>query len=183
MGGTPLKHLKMFQNLCGTEALKNVVLVTTMWDEVGEEEGSNRETELTARYWKAMIDLGCHTSRFQNNTKSALDIVSQFQDARCAVLLQKEMVDLHLELAETSAGRTLFSFLVEFIKKIKELLAQIEAKLKHNQHSANRIAVELDKTKTIAILRIANFFCNGGDILSLQVSLNAPVVLVGHISL
>ena len=151
-----MKHLKMFQNLCGTEALKNVVLVTTMWDEVEEEEGNNRENELSSRYWKTMIELGCHTSRFYNNTESALDIVSQFQDARCAVLLQKELVDLHLELAETSAGRTLFSFLVEFIKKIKELLAQIEAKLRQNQHSANRIAVEQDKAKTVATLRIAN---------------------------
>ena len=153
MGGSPLKHLKMFQNLCGTEALKNVVLVTTMWDEVGEEEGKNRENELTANYWKAMIDLGCHTSRFYNNTKSALDIVSQFQDARCTVLLQKEMVDLHLELAETSAGRTLFAFLVEFIKKLKEILALIDAKLKQ---SANRIADKQDRAKTVRILRIAN---------------------------
>ena len=157
MGGSPLKHLEMFQNLCGTEALKNVVLVTTMWDKVGEEEGNNRENELTANYWKAMIDMGCHTSRFYNNTKSALDIVSQFQDARCTVLLQKEMVDLHIKLAETSAGRTLFSSLVELIK-LKKLLALIEAKLKRNQRSANRIADELeqDRAKTVRTLRIAN---------------------------
>jgi hypothetical protein len=164
MGGSPIKHLKMFQNLCGPEALKNVVLVTTMWDEVGEEEGSDRENELTARYWKTMIELGCHTSRFYNNTESAFNIVSQFQDARCTVLLQKELVDLHLELAETSAGRTLFSLLVEFIKKIKELLAQIEAKLKQNQHSesSNRDAVKQTaedtaaRDKTAWILRIAD---------------------------
>ena len=146
----------MFQNLCGTEALKNVVLVTTMWDKVDEEEGINRENELTTRYWKTMIELGCHTSRFYNNNESAMDIVSQFQDARCTVLLQKELVDLNLELAETSTGRTLFSLPVEFIKKIKEFRAQIEAKLKRNQHSANRIAIEQDKAKTAAILRIAN---------------------------
>ena len=154
-----MKHLEMFQNLCGTEALKNVVLVTTMWDKVGEEEGKNRENELTARYWKEMIDLGCRTSRFYNNTKSALDIVSQFQDARCTstVLLQKEMVDLHIELAETSAGRTFFSSLVELIK-LKKLLALIEAKLKRSQRSANRIADELeqDRAKTVRTLRIAN---------------------------
>ena len=156
MGGSPIKHLKMFHNLCGVEALKNVVLVTTMWDQVDEEEGDSRENELTNRYWKTMIELGCRTSRFENNTESALDIVSQFQDARCTVLLQRELVDLHLQLAETSAGRTLFSFLVEFIKKIKELLAQIEAKLRQNQDSANRIAVEQDKARTAATLRIAN---------------------------
>ena len=144
MGGSPIKHLKMFQNLCGTEALKNVVLVTTMWDEVDEEEGNNRESELTSRYWKTMIELGCRTSRFHNNTKSALDIVSQFQDARCTVLLQRELVDLYFELAVTSASQTLFPFRVELIKKIKEFLA----------HSTNRIAVE--KARIVRTLRIAN---------------------------
>ena len=156
MGGSPIKHLKMFHNLCGVEALKNVVLVTTMWDQVDEEEGDSRENELTNRYWKTMIELGCRTSRFENNTESALDIVSQFQDARCTVLLQKELVDLHFQLAETSAGRIFFSSLVEFIKKTKELLAQIEAKLRQNQNSANRTAVERDKERTVAALRIAN---------------------------
>ena len=146
----------MFQNLCGNDALKNVVLVTTMWDEVGEEEGSNRETELSTTYWKSMIELGCRTSRFYNDTQSARDIVSQFQDARCAVLLQKELVELHLELRETSAGRILFSFLIEFIKKIKELLAQIEAKLRQNRSSANRVSVEQDKAKMVSFLRIAD---------------------------
>ena len=146
----------MFQNLCGAEALKNVVLVTTMWDEVDEEEGVNRENELTTRYWKKMIELGCRTSRFNNNTESALDIVSQFQDARCTVLLQRELVDFNLQLAKTSAGRTLFSYLVEFVKKIKEVLAQIEAKLRRNKNSTNRIAVEQDKARTLAVLRTAN---------------------------
>ena len=108
MSGTPIKHFEMFQNLCGIEALKNAVLVTTMWDEIGEEEGSIREYELTTRYWKTMIELGCHTSRFYNDTESALNIVSQFQDTQCTVLLQKELVDLHLELAQTSAGRRFF---------------------------------------------------------------------------
>ena len=146
----------MFQSLCGNDALKNVVLVTTMWDEVDEEEGNNRETELSATYWNSMIELGCQTSRFYNDTESAWDIVSQFQDARCAVLLQKELVELHLELRETSAGRILFSFLIEFIKKIKKLLAQIEAKLKQNRSSANRVSVEQDRAKMEALLQIAD---------------------------
>ena len=155
MGGSPLKHLKMFQKLCGDEALKNVVLVTTMWGEVGEEEGSNRENELTTKYWNTMIESGSHTSRFYNDTKSALDIVSQFQDARCAVLLQKELVDMHLELAETSAARTLFSFLLDFIKKIKELITLFDAKLKGNKHSADRNTDKQEKAKTEEILRTA----------------------------
>ena len=156
MGGSPLKYLEMFQNLCGPKALKNVVLVTTMWDEVEEEEGREREAELSANYWNTMLELGCRTSRFLNTTESAWDIVSQFQKARCTVLLQRELVDLHLELAETSAGRTLFSFLIEFIKKMKEFLVQIEAKLKQNQDPKNRIVVEQQKKATEETLRDAD---------------------------
>ena len=146
----------MFQSLCGNDALKNVVLVTTMWDEVDEEEGRNRETELSTTYWKSMIELGCHTSRFYNDTRSAWDIVSQFQDARCAVLLQVELVDKHLKLPETSAGRILISFLIEFIKKMKKRLAQIQAKLREGRYSANRVAVEQDQAKTVEVLQIAD---------------------------
>ena len=97
----------MFRNLCGPKALKNVVLVTTMWDEVEEEEGRCREAQLSAEYWNAMLELGCHTSRFHNTMESAWDIVSQFQNAPCAVLLQKELVNRKLKLEETSAARAL----------------------------------------------------------------------------
>ena len=93
----------------------------------------------------------------------ALDIVSQFQDARCAVLLQKGLVDLHLELLETSAGRTLFSFLIEFIKKIKELLAQIEAKLRQNQHSIwkkIRSLVDLYNLHSTGSIKVSYLLCS-----------------------
>ena len=156
MGGSPLKYLEMFQNLCGPEALKNVVLVTTMWDEVEEEEGRQREAELSEKYWNTMLELDCRISRFLNTKESAWNIVSQFQKARCTVLLQRELVDLRLELAATSAGRTLFSSLIEFIKKLKEILAQIEAKLKQNQDPKNRIVVEQQKKATEQTLRDAD---------------------------
>ena len=105
---TPFKNFNMFQNLCGIEAFKNVVLVTTMWDEVHEEEGRLRERDLITSHWNTMIELGSRISRFYRTTESALDIVSQFQDAQCTVLLQKELVDQHLILAKTSAGRAYF---------------------------------------------------------------------------
>ena len=154
IGGSAVKYRKMFQNLCGNEALKNVILVTTMWDEVGEEEGRYCETELFTKseYWKTMLDLGCRTSRFYNNTESARDIISQFQDARCTVLLQREMVDLRLELVETSVGRILFYWQVEFIKKNKGLLARLDATLKQNQHSEIRTVIKKSKEAMQAIL-------------------------------
>ena len=146
----------MFENLCGKDALKNVMLVTTMWDEVEEDVGCDREKELSDNYWNTMLKLGSHTSRFYNSTESAWDIISKLQKTRCTVLLQTEMVDRGLQLAETSAGRTLFSWLIEFIKKIKEILTQIELKLKQNQYPGNRSIVEQERTVMEATLREAN---------------------------
>lgn len=132
------------------------MLVTTMWDDVEESEGRNREIELSTKYWNDMLQLGSRTTRFDNDTESAWKIISQFQEAPCAVLLQKELVDQGLKLAETAAGGTLFSFLVDFIKQIKENLAQIEVKLKQNQHSEDRIVIEIKKTVEAKKLRDAN---------------------------
>ena len=145
----------MFKNLCGPQALKNVVLVTTMWDEVEQEEGRHREAQLSAQYWNAMLELGCRTSRFHNTMESARDIVSQFQNAPCAVLLQTELVDRKLDLEETSAGRALFPFLIELIEKLKRLLARIEAMLKQNPEPKNRIVVEHQKKAAKETLRDA----------------------------
>lgn len=145
----------MFQNLCGPQALKNVVLVTTMWDEVEQEDGRYREAQLSAQYWNTMLELGCHTSRFHNTMESAWDIVSQFQNAPCTVLLQEELVDQKLDLEETSAARALFPFLIELIEKLKRLLARIEAKLKQNPEPKDRIVVEQKKKAAKEKLRDA----------------------------
>jgi hypothetical protein len=63
MARSPLKNLRMFQELCGKKALQNVVLVTTMWDEVNEAVGVQMEKELKDKYWK-VIDRGSATARF-----------------------------------------------------------------------------------------------------------------------
>jgi hypothetical protein len=64
MLGTPLKNLRKFRELCGKDALRKIILVTTMWSEVDEETGSWREQELKERYWKAMIAQGSGMARF-----------------------------------------------------------------------------------------------------------------------
>ncbi|KAI6101842.1 hypothetical protein F5141DRAFT_1136077 [Pisolithus sp. B1] len=65
----------MFKELCGKDNFKNVLLVTTMWDEVAEEAGSAREQELHADFWQAMIALGSTIHRFEGTTESAWKII------------------------------------------------------------------------------------------------------------
>lgn len=57
MQGSAKKNLFMFKKLCGNDALKNVILATTMWDRVSQSEGDARELELTSTmdFWGWMM--------------------------------------------------------------------------------------------------------------------------------
>jgi hypothetical protein len=56
MEGSALRNLRMFRKLCGEDFMKSVVLGTTFWDKVGEEQGADREKELleTDDFFKEM---------------------------------------------------------------------------------------------------------------------------------
>jgi hypothetical protein len=96
----------LFQTLCGTAALTNLILVTTMWDTVKEEMGLKREKELCSGMWKSMLELGCRTARFANTFDSAWRIVKLLADnpRRIPLALQVEMVDKQQRFPSTSLG-------------------------------------------------------------------------------
>jgi len=59
----------------GSKAMPNVVIATTMWSKVSENEGRKREDELKDMFWKEMMSNGCKTKRFKDTFDSAWDIV------------------------------------------------------------------------------------------------------------
>lgn len=126
MAGTPLRNLAVFKDLCGESNLKNVVLVTTMWDEVGDQSvGSRREEELLSSFWKDMICLGSHTCRFQGTPESAWEIINGLdldgsRQMRTPLQIQQEMVDRGLSLPETTAAKTLLRSLVQLAGEVKK---------------------------------------------------------------
>jgi hypothetical protein len=151
MGGSPHRNLRMFGELCGEQAAKKVVLVTTMWDKVQHTTGTRREDELFANYWKTMINHGASTARFSNTADSAwkiIDPILRLKQPATEVLL-RELVDLKRPLNETKAGMTLYSDLQmllvkqwdtvrSLVEKAREqsnppLAQELEAELKHIQ--------------------------------------------------
>jgi len=139
MAGTPLKNLRIFEALCGKGAFKNVILATTMWDEVDEETGSTREGELKGIYWKPMIDRGSSTGRFEGTRDSAFRLIAPFLEeanVRNALLLQKELVGLDMRLSETHAGQKLRSEIKQLAKQQQELLNQIREELTRPNNAA-----------------------------------------------
>ncbi len=161
MGGTPLRNLRMFGELCGYSALKQVVLVTTMWDKIQDAAaGEVRETELKTTFWQIMLEKGSRVAKFNNNFDSAHGIVNGLITERSAetLLLQEELVDLKRRLNETHAGQLLYSDLQRLLEEqrgsIDQLMAQIEEKagsfspniLESLRREQKKIEEELQKT-------------------------------------
>jgi hypothetical protein len=104
LSGAALKNLHAFASLCGPDAMPGVILVTTMWDDVKEEVGVRRETELKDIFSQEVMDVQCGMERCRNTSESVWDIVNKAMgDGQGnTLLLQEEMGD-GKSLGETSA--------------------------------------------------------------------------------
>jgi len=127
-----LKNLRMFEKLCGDD-FKRVVLTTTMWDEVETDVGERREEHLRTEYWKDMIERGSSVRRFYQDQKSAFDVLAPIIDevnGRSALLLQKEVVDLGLQLNQTTLGRVLHLDIGELVSRYQKYKERMRDELK-----------------------------------------------------
>src|SRR6266540_4180864 len=151
MAGSPLKNLRLFEKLCG-EQFNNIVLTTTMWNDVEEEVGNKREEELKSEFWRTMLDRGASINRFLNTRESAFDILTPiFEEVnkRSALLLQKEMNDLKLQLKETSAGKTLYLALEDLLKRQQTTLSKIRSELKEPNLDDDELKLLMDEYQNL----------------------------------
>ena len=123
MGGVTLRNLRMFQKLCGEDALKNVVVVTTRWDDVpgkDRETMENRENELMktpGKFFQPLTAAGGQFLRHDNTEGSAQRIVERFlKNHPIALQIQIEMHD-GKTLEETAAGSELAAELKKLVDK------------------------------------------------------------------
>ena len=153
MSGTPHRNLRMFGELCGDQAVKKVVLVTTMWDRKNatdqQQTHKQRENELFERYWKTMIDHGASTARFLNTAESAWKIIDPIlkRHETEVLLLQEELVDLKRALNETQAGKTLYSDLQRLLAEQRDTVHSLaeQAREQSNPQLAHKLEAELKR--------------------------------------
>jgi hypothetical protein len=129
LGGMPLRNLQMFQQLVGEQALDCVILTTTHWDMVDKNVALEREAELRTAYWRPMIAAGSRMARFDRTRTCAWEILSMLPSQRRTLKLQVELVDHHLTLEQTSAGKALLSRLQQLIDKFLDMIRKVEARL------------------------------------------------------
>ncbi|KAF2500865.1 hypothetical protein BU16DRAFT_442914, partial [Lophium mytilinum] len=129
MQGNAYRYFKMFQRLCGEHAFQNVVLLTTMWDQLKDEAvGYERDQELRQDYWNMMEEKGSYIGMFDGSHEMAESIVLRLLGKQPVTLdIQVELVEGNQSLEETSAGKLVAS--------------SVEVKL----HQATREADELER--------------------------------------
>ena len=115
----------MFRELCGEGALKNVILVTNMWEKVPADVGDAHEKQLAADPFKPALDNGAQLARHNNTAKSAHDIIRRIMKNRPAALqIQRELVDEHKDITDTAAGKAIKKDLTE---RIQSCQAEVDA--------------------------------------------------------
>ena len=139
MGATRLKNLQQFQDLCGEKGFRNIVLTTTMWDLVDQETGETREGELRDNFWEEMITRGSTIARFKRTRDSAFQVIKPLLDAandRHQLLLQKEVLNIELELSTTPSGQKLRPRLQAMAIQQRELQNQMLQQLGSTDNAA-----------------------------------------------
>lgn len=132
MEGSDMRNLRMFRKLCGQQALKNVVLVTTHWDNVNEEIGNRRERELREKdgFWKSILDYGAKLARFTGECDSGLQLVGMLaQKPKITLTIQHELVNEGKALIETDAGTAVNEDLIKLQRRYEADLRAAKAEL------------------------------------------------------
>lgn len=125
--GSSVRTLEIFKKICGTVALKNVLLVSTRWNEVEEALGASREQQLRDNFWAYMLSDGSTMARFYGNRESAIGIASQLMSRQSIVLeLQRELVDQGKTLEKTVAGAFVNDDISEMKAKYEQELRELE---------------------------------------------------------
>jgi hypothetical protein len=155
--GSTVKNFEIFKNICGQEALGNVLLVTSRWDEVTPSCGAEREWQLKESFWAYMVGHGSNMSRFHGDRPSAITLASQllYQD-KVVLHIQKELVDEEKSLDDTVAGTYVSEDLDKLKKQYQEELASLERlkqDLLENDRTMRRV-IGLDWEKVSAELNV-----------------------------
>jgi hypothetical protein len=97
----------MFRKICGNDTLKNVLIVTNMWDNVSRELGEARETELANEdmFFKSALDNHAHLLRHENTLDSAQAILRHIvANHPMPLCIQHELVDESKRISQTAAS-------------------------------------------------------------------------------
>ncbi|KAL4064039.1 P-loop containing nucleoside triphosphate hydrolase protein [Scleroderma citrinum] len=143
VGGTSQCNLQLFQKLCGDDSMKNVVIVTTMWDKGTTEERLQHEKELMSSnsLFKPLLDGGAVMRRHDRTHKSATNIIEYLTEkSPTTTRIFREHVQEGKALKDTAVGAELHRQIAEREKKPKEEMESLEADTREMLHNTQNVS-------------------------------------------
>jgi hypothetical protein len=145
--GSARSVLELFRQLVGDEALGNVVLATTQWSKVRDEDmqvAIAREQQLRDEYWRDMLNMDSITTRFSGSKPSAEGIIGQLIARKKYIVLrlQKELVDEKKSLGKTAAGSLLKPKVDRKLKDSKEDIKKLKEELLKGVNNTRRLRIQ-----------------------------------------
>ena len=124
MTGVSRRNFDVFQKLCGDDALRSVVIVTNVWEEVNPDVGNQREAELMteADFFKPVLSQGARMVRHESTILSAEKIIRLIlgNQRTLPLRIQEELVKENKSISETAAGKELSRVLIAQTEKHQE---------------------------------------------------------------
>ncbi|KDQ07708.1 hypothetical protein BOTBODRAFT_166765 [Botryobasidium botryosum FD-172 SS1] len=152
MSGISTRTFRMFRQLCGNGTMSNAAIVTNHWESVDEAVGRAREQELASQsiFFKLAFDGGARSYRHYNTVESAHNIIRQLLgNLPKPLLIQEQIVDQHMSLADTDAGTELSREMLQQIENHKEegriLKEQMEEAIRNKDEQMKRWIEEQSK--------------------------------------
>lgn len=162
VGSTSRRDFTMFQELCGKEAYKNVLMVTNMWGEANQEDALAREQELREKdiFFKPILEDGAVLLRHMNDQESAHKIIQKLTGIDPVVLrIQSELAAMN-DITQTGAFAQLNRELMEQAEKNRQELEKLRVELEEAaqaQDEETRMELQEESEKMEAeLLRVQN---------------------------
>jgi hypothetical protein len=146
MGTISRRNFELFRQLCGEGTLKNVIIVTNMWDKVTEQEGAGRESELKTnkKYFAPAIQAGAQMTRHHGDMESATTILRLIVDNVSLPLQNREeVVENGINIRETAAGKVPYEdFLAKHAQQQKELI-ELKEEMRASEKEREELRLQL----------------------------------------
>ncbi|KAJ4480280.1 lipoxygenase [Lentinula aciculospora] len=148
-GGQASRNVKMFRNLCGTNAYMNIVVLTTFWDRVSMEEGLMREEQLKSTFFGDIVTGGARFMRHDRSSQlSALQVIAHIlMLAPTNLQIQEEIRIENRILEDTSAGLVLREEVERVLEKHRQELASLGKEIDTMKQSNESLKKELEEER------------------------------------
>lgn len=144
MQGSALRNFEMFQSICGEHALRNVVLLTTMWDKlINQVEGLDRDQELREDFWSIMEEKGSYIAPFDGSKEMAEAMIAMLLQKDPVVLeIQRELHDEGKRLEETSAGLIMLPEVHRRGQETNDYIRYLELRMQEAERERDHVKTE-----------------------------------------